>query len=425
MSEFFKKFLTDYGYISILKIQILFELIVSIILSSLAPFLFSQSNGFVTTRGKQIIAPDGKELLLKGINIGNWLEPEGYMFKFEKAESSRKIYEVFNEIIGPDAAVKFWNEFRNNYITENDIKLIKDNGFNSIRVPFDYKLFTGIDFSSDCARPGFKLLDNVINWCSKYKIYVILDMHCAPGGQTGANIDDSWGYPYLYENVESQNLTIKIWKEIANRYKNEKYVLGYDLLNEPIAPYFDTEKLNTMLEPLYIKITKAIRTVDKNHLIILGGAQWDSNFNIFHKPFDSKLVYTFHVYWSDTTQSVIQKFIDFRDKFNVPIWLGESGENTMQWISSFRKLLERNNIGWCFWTFKRLDTDRSIVSINQPDGYDKIIDYANTNRQTFEEIRKALPNRDTVMKASEEYLHNIKLKNCKVNEEYIKALGIK
>ncbi|MCL5027804.1 MAG: glycoside hydrolase family 5 protein [Bacteroidetes bacterium] len=388
-------------------------------------FISYSQNKFVSTKGKIIVGLDGKELKLKGINIGNWLEPEGYMFKFEKAESSRKIFEVFNEIIAPDEAEKFWNNFRGNYITENDIKFIKESGFNSIRVPFDYKLFTGVDFYSTCETPGFKLLDNVIKWSSKYKIFVILDMHCAPGGQTGANIDDSWGYPYLYENVESQNLTIKIWKEIANRYKNKKYVLGYDLLNEPIAPYFDTEKLNSMLEPLYIKITKAIRTVDKNHIIILGGAQWDSNFNIFHKPFDSKLVYTFHVYWSDTTQSVIQKFIDFSDKYNVPIWLGESGENTMQWISSFRNLLERNDVGWCFWTFKRLDTDRSIVSINQPDGYNKIIDYANTNRQTFEEIRKALPNRDTVMKATEEYLNNIKLKNCKVNEDYLKALGLK
>jgi Endoglucanase len=402
------------------------RLIISfIILSSAFVILSAQEKGFVTTKGKQIVTPDGKEIILKGIGVGNWLEPEGYMFKFEKAESSRKIYEVFNEIIGPDVSTKFWNEFQKDYITESDIKFIKDQGFNSVRVPFDYKLLVHEDFSANCDRPGFKLLDDVINWCTKYKIYVVLDMHCAPGGQTGANIDDSWGYPYLYENAESQNLTIKLWKEIANRYKNEKYVLGYDLLNEPIAPYFDTEKLNTMLEPLYIKITDAIRTVDKNHIVILGGAQWNQNFNIFGKPFDPNLVYTFHVYWSDTTQSVIQKYIDFGDKYNVPMWLGESGENTMQWIASFRRLLERNDIGWCFWTFKRLDTDRCIVSINQPDGYDKIIKYANSNRQTFGDIKDAILKAGDVTKVVSEYLNNIKISNCKVNEEYIKALGLK
>ena len=391
---------------SILK---LFLIIIVFLL--LMPNSFAQSNNFVSTKGKQIIDPGGKELFLKGINIGNWLEPEGYMFKFKNAESSRKIYEVFNEIIGPDAAKKFWEEFRKNYLTMDDIKFISDNGFNSIRIPFDYKLFTGEDFSSDCAHPGFKILDDVISWCSKYKIYAILDMHCAPGGQTGANIDDSWGYPYLYE--------------IADHFKNEKYILGYDLLNEPIAPYFDIQKLNPMLEPLYIEITKAIRAVDKNHIIILGGAQWDTNFKIFGRPFDSKLIYTFHKYWSDTTQPEIQEYIDFRNKYDVPIWIGETGENTMMWIASFRRLLERNNIGWCFWTFKRLDTDRSIVSINQPEEYDKIIEYANSDRQTFENIRKSLPDRDIITKAVAEYLNNIRFANCKVNEEYIKALDLK
>jgi len=387
--------------------------------------LHAQNDGFASTKGTQIVGPDGSELKLKGINIGNWLEPEGYMFKFKKAESTRKICEVFNELLGPDEANKFWDDFRQNYITEEDIKFIKEQGFNSIRVPFHYKLFTGIDYSDNCSSPGFAMLDNVIKWCSKYGVYAILDLHCAPGGQTGDNIDDSWGYPYLYENKDSRALTIKIWREIADRYKNEKFVLGYDLLNEPIAHYFDTKKLNPMLEPLYMGITKAIREVDKNHIIILGGAQWDSNFKVFSPPFDSKLVYTFHKYWSDTTQSVIQDYIDFRDKYNVPIWLGESGENTMEWINSFRTLLENNDIGWCFWTFKRLDTDRSIVSINQPEGYDKIMDFADTLRQTFGDIRKAEPDRESIEKTASVYLENTKLKNCRINAEYLKALGLK
>ncbi|MDR3628662.1 MAG: glycoside hydrolase family 5 protein [Ignavibacteriaceae bacterium] len=405
--------------------NIKYELLVVIIISVATITLQAQNNGFVTTKGKQIISPDGKELKLKGINIGNWLEPEGYMFKFKKAESTRKIYEVFNELLGPDAANKFWNEFRGNYINEEDIKFIKEHGFNSVRVPFHYKLFTGIDYSDNCLHPGFELLDKVIKWCSKYGIYAILDLHCAPGGQTGDNIDDSWGYPYLYENAESQELTVKIWKEIAERYKDEKYVLGYDLLNEPIAHYFDTNKLNPLLEPLYIKITKAIREADKNHIIILGGAQWDSNFKVFGKPFDSKLVYTFHKYWSDTTQTVIQDYIDFRDKYNVPIWLGESGENNMAWVNSFRTLLDNNDIGWCFWTFKRLDTDHAIVSIQQPEGYDKIMDFADSLKQTFSDIRKINIDRGLIQNAASGYLENIKLKNCKTNTAYLESLGLK
>ena len=111
--------------------------------------------------------------------------------------------------------------------------------------------------------------------------------------------------------------------------------LGYDLLNEPIPHFPQLKKYNSQLEPLYRRITKAIREVDPDHLIFIGGAQWDSNFQVFGPPFDSKLVYQFHKYWTAPSQDVIQEYLDFRGRYDVPIWLGESGENTDQWIADF------------------------------------------------------------------------------------------
>ena len=327
-------------------------------------------------------------------------------------------------LIGPSETIKFWQEFQNNYITEKDIKIIKDCGFNSIRVPFNYKLFVVEDHPEIELQRGMELLDRVIKWSTEQKLYVILDMHCAPGGQTGDNIDDSYGYPFLMESEESQNETAAIWKRIAERYKDDKYVLGYDLLNEPIATYFDAEKLNPFLEPLYKKITNEIRKVDKNHIIILGGAQWDGNFSVFGKPFDDNLVYSFHKYWSETTQNVIQDYIDFRDKYNVPIWLGESGENTNEWISAFRNLLEKYNIGWCFWPYKKLESDRGIVSIKKTPEFDLIIEFANSDIITFEGIRENRPDIGKVKKALKDYLQNCKFENCKINQAYLKALGL-
>ncbi len=390
-------------------------------------FLFSNSysqSQYVRTKGKEIISPERKPLLLKGINLGNWLVPEGYMFHFKHATSPRLIDEVFKELIGPSETRKFWKKFQDNYITEKDIKFIKDCGFNSIRVPFNYKLFIVEDHPEIELTRGIELLERVMNWCDENELYVILDMHCAPGGQTGDNIDDSYGYPFLFESEESQYEMTAIWKRIAEKFKNEKFLIGYDLLNEPIATYFDAEKLNPLLEPVYKKVTKAIREVDKNHLVFLGGAQWDGNFESFGQPFDGKQVFTFHLYWSDTTQKVIQKDLDLRDKYNTPIWLGESGENTNEWITSFRKLLERNNIGWCFWPYKKLDSDRGVLSINNPANYDLIINYANTNRTSFEDIRKNRPDIDLVKKSLKDYLENCKFENCEINYDYLHALGL-
>ncbi|HEY9167597.1 MAG TPA: cellulase family glycosylhydrolase [Candidatus Kryptonia bacterium] len=384
---------------------------------------FSQ-NGFVTTNGKEIVAPNGKPILLKGINLGNWLEPEGYMFKFEKANSPRLIYEMFDELIGPDESSEFWNAYRASYITRGDLEFIREAGFNSVRIPFDYRLFVREEDPVEFDSVGFRLLDSAVTWCGETGLWAVLDMHCAPGGQTGDNIDDSYGYPFLIESEKSRNLTVKLWKKIAERYSANPAVLGYDLLNEPIAPYFDVDKLNPFLEPLYKKITAAIREVDRNHIVILGGAQWDSNFKIFGKPFDSLLVYTFHKYWSDTTREVIQEYIDFRNKFDVPIWLGESGENKFAWIKSFRELLEGNDIGWCFWPYKKLDSKSCIASIKMTKEYESLMRFAESDRSNFEKIRKNRPETGVVHKALNDYLKNIALANCEINSLYLDALGI-
>ena len=82
-----------------------------------------------------------------------------------------------------------------------------------------------------------------------------------------------------------------------------------------------------LLGPLYRRMVAAVREVDSNHVVILGGAQWDANFKVFGKPFDSNVMYTFHKYWTATDASVIKEYVDFRDKYKVPIWLGESNEN--------------------------------------------------------------------------------------------------
>src|SRR6476620_6902479 len=115
----------------------LLNLLIVLLLSS----PIAAQNKFVSTRGQQFIRPDGKPLLLKGINLGNWLLPEGYMFKFKSANSPRLIETVINQLVGEDEARRFWKNYRDDYITREDIHLIKKLGFNSVRVPFSYRLF--------------------------------------------------------------------------------------------------------------------------------------------------------------------------------------------------------------------------------------------------------------------------------------------
>jgi len=387
--------------------------------------LIAQPKNFVRVEGKNFVDENGNKIFLKGINLGNWLNPEGYMFHLKDVNSYRLIDNLIKELVGPEEANKFWKSFRDNYITREDIAFIKKVGFNHIRVPFNFRLFLIEDHPEIFLEEGFKRLDNVIDWCKEFNLFVILDMHAAPGGQTGDNIDDSWGYPFLFESNLMQQATINLWKKIAERYKDETIILGYDLLNEPIPHYLDNkEELNKLLEPLYKKIVSAIRTVDKNHIIFLGGSQWNTNFNVFTSPFDSNLAYTFHKYWMPTEQKEIQQYVDFRDKYNVPVWLGESGENDNEWIKSFRELLEKNEIGWCFWPYKKMESTRGVISFKKTKEWDEIIKYAEGTRKNFEEIRKNKPSREIVIKALNDLIENIKFKNCVINNDYLKALGL-
>src|SRR6185503_6140147 len=130
-----------------------------VLLTLSLPFTSLGQSKFVTRRGQELISPDGKPLLLKGINLGNWLLPEGYMFKFKTASSPRMIQSVMNELLGEDEARRFWKAFRENYITREDIRFIKQSGYNSVRVPFNYRLFVSESDQQKLDGPGYGLLE--------------------------------------------------------------------------------------------------------------------------------------------------------------------------------------------------------------------------------------------------------------------------
>lgn len=386
------------------------------------------SDRFIRVDGQNLIKPNGEKLFLQGINLGNWLNPEGYMFFFQEASSFRLINEAFCEMVGPDFTKWFWQEFQNNYITQDDIKYIKQTGMNSVRLPFHYKLFTNEDYmGQNNDQIGFKKIDEVLDWCRQEGLYVILDMHDAPGGQTGDNIDDSYGYPWLMESETSKKQFCDIWVKIAERYANDTIVLGYDLLNEPIAHYFtnDNPQLNDSLEPLYKRCVEGIRKVDKNHIVLLGGAQWNGNFKVFKdSKFDDKIMYTCHRYWCDTLQNNIQDFVNFRDSVNLPMYMGETGENTDIWIAGWTRLMEKNNIGWHYWPYKKMVKGSCMITIPTPENWQAIVEFTKKDRGHLGKVRDARPNQDSVRKAMTDLLENMKFKNCTKNEGYTKALGM-
>ena len=379
-----------------------------LILSSLS---FSQ--GFLHTEGKEIVEGNGEPILLRGFGLGGWLVPEGYMLInrawIEGFESPTQIENHILDLIGEEKSREFWEDYRKNFVSRADIDQIAEWGFNHIRLPFHYKQFHTEDGSTPI---GYEIVDTLLSWCEPYNMYVILDMHCAPGAQNGGPISDSDGIARLWLEEDKKELTVEIWREIAEYYSDNTLIGGYDLINEPVLPQGVTL---SEFKQLYIDITQAIREVDQNHIVFIEGNWYGTDFSGLTPPWDDNMSYSFHKYWGETDISTIQSYLTMRNTYDIPLWMGESGENSNSWYyEALVKLLEENNIGWNFWCHKKADKITSPYSAIISPEYNSLLNYfeGTTFPPTPEEAEYALSTLTT----------NLKIENCSVNEGVIKCL---
>lgn len=381
---------------------------------------------FITVQGTDFIRPDGSKFFIRGTNLGNWLNPEGYMFGFSRASSPRLINDAFCQLTGEEFTASFWKSFKDNYITRSDIEFIASTGANTVRLPFHYKLFTTEPYMGS-ADPdeGFVRMDSAITWCRDNGLYLILDMHDCPGGQTGDNIDDSYGYPWLFTSEANQAKFCNIWKQIATRYAQEPTVMAYELMNEPIAHFFDDrDSLNDRLASLMKRAVDSIRTVDNNHIILIGAAQWNSNFHpLSGTDFGPGIAYTCHRYGGPATAEAIHHYISFRDSVQAPMYMGEIGHNTDVWQYDFAEVMEANNIGYTFWPYKKIEGS-CMNAFDSPQGWDSIVAFANSPRASYEEIRNSRPSQVQSIAAMMGLLEAIKTANCHPQQSYIESMKL-
>ena len=257
----------------------------------------------------QIVEGNGNPILLKGFGLGGWLVPEGYMLHnrawIEGFESPTEIENHVLDLIGPELAQEFWDGWHKNYGNKNDIDAIAVWGFNSLRIPFHYKQFSEtIGTVNDY---GYEIVDSLIAWCRPHNMYLILDMHCAPGAQNSGPISDSDGNANLWLDEVNKQHAIQIWSDIATYYAEETLIGGYDLINEPVLPSGVTSE---ELRQLYIDITNVIREVDQNHIIYIEGNWYGTDFTSLTPPWDTNMSYSFHKYWGSTSIATINYLLN-------------------------------------------------------------------------------------------------------------------
>lgn len=332
--------------------------------------------GFVHAEEGRLVDGRGQSLILRGVGLGNWLLPEGYMWKFESPgpQSPREIEALIEDLVGPARAAEYWQRFRDTFITEEDIARIRAEGMNHVRLPINSRIV--IDEQGDLIESGFALIDRLIEWCRRQGLWVVLDLHGAPGGQTGTKIDDSpHGSPELFADARYRGLTLKLWQAMAERYRDETVVAAYDLLNEPLPNDYQHLYVDRLRE-LYLELTATIREVDSNHLITYEGAHWATNWEVFTEVWDLNSMLQFHKYWSPPDRPSIQQYISIGRDLGLPIYMGEGGENYLDWIQTAFQLYDDCGISWNFWPWKKVGTLTSPCSVNAPGGWGEIVAYA-------------------------------------------------
>lgn len=348
------------------------------------------SQGFLKARGTQIVNQKGENVLLRGIGLGGWMLQEGYMLRVNGEGQQHKIRAGIERLIGPERTQEFYDAWLDNHTTKADIDSMKAWGFNSVRLPMHFNLYTlpvdkePVAGQNTWLEKGFAMTDSLLAWCKANEMYLILDLHAAPGGQgNDLNISDRDGSkPSLWESEPDRLKTIALWKKLAERYQDEPYIGAYDILNEPNFGFEDPandknglkEQNNVPLKQLMQDITRAIREVDSRHIIIIEGNGWGNNYNGILPPWDRNMVLSFHKYWNLNDTKSIQHILDFRQKYNVPVWLGETGENSNVWFTEAIRLLEKNNIGWSWWPLKKLGANNPL-EIRSNEKYMRVMNY--------------------------------------------------
>jgi endonuclease/exonuclease/phosphatase family metal-dependent hydrolase len=363
--------------------------------------------------GKAIVNDNGN-YILKTMNLGNWMVQEGYMFNMTGPNNMSHQFQFKNNLdalVGVARREQFYQEYLDRYYTKADIDSLAKWGFNSVRVPMHYNQFVSLSNPDVYYESGFVRIDQVISWCKANNMYAILDLHAAPGGQNSGDISDyNPAEPSLWESAANREKTVRLWKKFAERYANEPTVGAYDLINETNWPIPG----NGLLLQLMKDLTTAIREVDNNHLLFIEGNGYANDFTNLTPPWDANMAYSFHKYWSYNDQGSLNFVTSIRDAHNIPIWLGEFGENSNQWVYEATRLFERNNIGWAIWPMKKMQSISGVTSFKEPQHWSKLVEYwkGNAPKPSAAEAESALS----------EMTENIRIENCSVNRGYLKAL---
>jgi endoglucanase len=327
-------------------------------------------------QGSSIVDAAGTPVILRGYNIGGWMNMENFLTGYPGTEAQHR--KALLRQLGPDLYEAFFDRFMSVFFADADAAYLAELGLNSVRIPFNYRHFEDDDRPFELKDAGFRLLDSAISHCRRHGLYAILDFHALPGAQNqhwhsdnGTHKAGFWQYRHF------QDRAVQLWETLADRYRDNATVAGYNIMNEPADPD------GTVVKPFYDRVVAAVRNVDPDHIIFLDGNRYSTDFSIFAgAPLYGNTVYSAHDYalpgfvyggpYPGVTRGVyvdrgyVERTFLNRTEFmratGTPIWIGEFGPvftgdrardaQKYQLLRDQLDIYAEHGASWAIWAYK-------------------------------------------------------------------------
>ncbi|WP_326672512.1 glycoside hydrolase family 5 protein [Streptomyces canus] len=324
--------------------------------------------------GTRLETLDGTPVRLRGAGLGGWMNMENFITGYPSSESAMR--SAVREVLGERRYQLFFDRLLTVFFDEADAALLASKGVNCLRLPVNYRHFEDDARPLEIREEGFAQLDRVVELCGRHGIYTVIDLHSLPGAQNHQwHSDNPTHLPSFWDHRHFQDRVVHLWEVMAERYKDNPWVAGYNPINEP------ADESGHVLPAFYDRLVAAIRSIDPHHILFLDGNRYSTEFDLFGEPIENT-VYTCHDYaragfartggypghtdgiWVDKehVEDVFLRRTAYMRKTGTPIWVGEFGpvytgdpardEVCAQLLADQLEIYRRHEASWSVWTYK-------------------------------------------------------------------------
>lgn len=325
-------------------------------------------------RGPDLVSAGGTRIVLRGVSLGGWMCMENFITGYPATETLHR--RAMRRRLGDKVYEAFYDRLLECFFTDADARFLAGLGVNCVRIPFSYRHFEDDAHPRRIRDSGFRSLDRVVRVCAAQGIHTILDLHAAPGYQNARwHSDNPTHHAFLWDHRDFQDRVIHLWEALADHYRGEPWVAGYNVLNEPA----DTS--GERILPFYERLAGAVRAVDPDHVLFLEGNDMARDFRMFGEPLENT-VYACHDYalagLADGGEYpgvsfgqyvdrgyVERRFLqrtEYMRRSGTPIWVGEFGpvytgdpsrdEQRYRILADQLDIYAEHGASWSLWPYK-------------------------------------------------------------------------